>query len=108
RGGTSSTSRRANGRCPEPRPPFSAGGVLVGTVDGAVEAVPFVITVALQRFEQAPPPAASGPAIKSIEDRLPRPKLGGHVSPCNPSAPPPKNRFNEVPIVSGRSPSATF
>ena len=74
-------------------------GVLVRSVDRAVEAMPFVVHVGLQRAKQPVPLAVLRPAIEPIEHGLPRAELLGQVSPWRSRSPPPKHRFDEVPII---------
>src|SRR5262245_33065642 len=81
--------------------------MLVSAVDRAVDAVPFVVTITLQRFEQRDPLASFGPSVESIEHGFPRSEIVRQVTPWHSSTTPPQHRFDEVPVVLRRA-SASF
>src|ERR1700744_1434509 len=80
-------------------PPLGPGGMLMRTIDRAVEAVPFVVAVRLQRQEQTIPFSGLGPAIKPVEDGLPWTELRREVAPRHAGAAPPQHRFEEAAII---------
>ena len=88
-----------NDRCRARRPPFSAGGVLVRSIDRAVDAVPLIVPVCLQCLKQPGPRTLLRPPIKPVKNRLPRPKLCWEISPWNARPPPPQDGFHKLPIV---------
>jgi hypothetical protein len=51
--------------------------MLMGAIDGAVDAVPFIIAINLQGLKQLHPFALPGPTIESVEHRLPGSELLG-------------------------------
>jgi hypothetical protein len=82
--------------------------MLVCAIDGAVDAVPLIVSVTPKRMEKTLPSSFLRPSIETIEHRLPRPKLGRQISPWHSSTPPPEYRFDEVPVVSPRAPEPSF
>jgi len=97
------TDHRASARCPARRPPFTASGVLVRPVDRAIEAVPFVVRIRPQGFEQSVPSAGLGPPIEAIEHGLPWTEMVGKIPPRYAGTPPPEHRLDEVAIISSRT-----
>jgi hypothetical protein len=73
--------------------------VLVRPVGSAVQAVPFVVDIRLQRRKQRIPLASLGPAIESIEYRLAGSEAFRQVTPRHPGTSPPKHRLDEVAVV---------
>src|SRR5262249_18589804 len=99
RGEPWSCARHASGRSRSLQSPFSAGGVLMCSVDRAVKAMPFGLDVGLQRGKQPAPLAVPRPAVEAIEHGLPWPELFGQIPPRRSGAPPPKHGIDEVPVV---------
>jgi len=77
--------------------------MLVSAVDRAVDAVPFVVTIGLQRMKQTTPPAALRPPVESIEHGFPRPEVTRQISPWDSRPAPPQDRFDKVAIVLRRT-----
>ena len=79
--------------------PFCSGCVLMSAIDRAVDAVPLVIVVPTEPFEQALPDTLACPAVEPIEHCLPRTELAGQISPRSACAPPPQHGLHEVTVV---------
>src|SRR5262245_60135507 len=73
--------------------------MLMRSVDRAVEAVPLVVAVGLQRLKEPRPLPGLRPAIEPVEDGFPRTELVRQIAPWNASSAPPKDRLDEVPVV---------
>jgi hypothetical protein len=73
--------------------------MLVGSVDRAVEAMPFVVHVGSQGAKHSVPLAVPRPAIEAIEDRLPRTEFGGQIPPRRARPSPPKDGFDEISVI---------
>jgi hypothetical protein len=82
--------------------------MLVSAVDRAVETVPFVVGIGLHPLKETMPLTRLGPSVKSIEHRLPRPKLFGQIAPRNTRSPPPQDCLNELAIILRWPPSSTL
>ena len=91
---------------PSAAAPLSSRGVLVGAVDRAVQAVPFVIGIGPQGLEQAHPLASLRPAVKAVEHGLPWPELVRQIAPRNACTSPPQHRLDEAAVVCARAPSS--
>src|SRR3954462_8341603 len=76
--------------------------MLVGPIDRAVEAMPLVVALGLQRQEHTPSFACLRPPVEAIEHGLPRSELRWKVAPQNPRATPPQHRFDKVAVVRSR------
>jgi hypothetical protein len=82
--------------------------MLVRTIDGAVKAVPFVVTVRLEREEKAVPFARLRPSVEAIEHGFPRAELRWEVAPRYARPAPPQHCFEEPAIIIGRPACSTF
>ena len=71
----------------------------MSAVDRAVDAVPFIVAIGLQRMEQSAPPAGLRPPVESIEHGLPGPEVTRQISPWDSRPAPPQDRLDEVAIV---------
>ena len=80
--------------------------MLMSAIDRAVDAVPLIVVVLTERFEQTLPDTPACPAVEAIEHRLPRAKIARQISPRSARTPPPQYRFHEVAIVPPRPPGA--
>ena len=84
--------------------PFCSGCMLISAIDSAVDAVPLIVVVLTERFEQMLPDTLACPAVEAIEHRLPGAKIAGEISPRSARTPPPQYRLHEVAIVPPRPP----
>ena len=82
--------------------------MLMGPVDRAVEAMPFVVGVAPQGSEESRPPPGHRPTIESVEHRLPRAELRRQIAPRDPSAQPPQHGLDEPAVVLPPPPGASL
>jgi hypothetical protein len=78
--------------------------MLVSSIDGRIDAVPFGIDIGLHRFKEALPLSSPRPAIEAVEDRLPGPKFCWQVTPGRARSSPPQDSLDEEAVVLGRPP----
>src|SRR5690606_27563192 len=92
------------------RPPTGSGGVLVRPGDGGVHAhiptdQPQRVGPALQPAQNPRPDALPLPTPEQAIDRLPMPVTVRHIPPRRPSAHPPPDPVNELPLTPLRRPT---
>src|SRR3954451_21745408 len=75
----------------------------MSAVDRAVEAMPFVVAVRLERVKQTPPLAGLRPAIEPIEDRLPWPEFFWQIAPGHAGTAPPQHGLDKVSVILRRT-----
>src|SRR4051794_16033818 len=80
----------------------------MSAVDCAVETVPFVVAVRLERLKQTPPLPRLRPTVETIEDRLPWPELFRQIAPGDARAAPPQHRLDEVSVILRRTSRTSF
>jgi len=102
------TGPRESDRVPAQLAPFCTGRMLVGSIHRAIQAVPFVVAIGLERLQQAIPLASLRPPIEPIEHCLPRTQFRWQVTPGNPCPPPQQHSLDEVPIVVAPPPHASL
>src|ERR1044071_6569277 len=78
----------------------------MSAIDCAVDAVPLIVVVLTERFEQTLPDPLTCRAVEPVEHRLPGTKIAREISPRSPRPPPPQHRFHEVAVVPPRPPGA--
>src|SRR5204863_9387357 len=80
----------------------------MGTIDRAVEAVPLIVAIRLERLEQPQPLPPLRPPVKPVEHRFPRTELTRQIAPRYARTAPPQDRLDEVAIVASPAPGSSL